>query len=110
MYMEQWRECAAFLMDVTYTKQQAGGKLNLNSKEKEGVKEKFKNFNTVFEELNQKHKSYTFPDKEVRTMLSKEIGFIGPLYGRFYDKYKDLMRDKYVKYDRHQLDTMLAQL
>jgi len=43
-------------------------------------------------------------------MLSKEIGFIGPLYGRFYDKYKDLMRDKYVKYDRHQLDTMLAQL
>ncbi|CAZ83910.1 unnamed protein product [Tuber melanosporum] len=110
MYMEQWKECAAFLMDVTYTKQQSGGRLNLNSKEKEGVKEKFKNFNTVFEELIQKHKSYTFPDKEVRTMLSKEIGFIGPLYGRFYDKYKDLMRDKYVKYDRHQLDTMLAQL
>lgn len=43
-------------------------------------------------------------------MLSKEIGFIGPLYGRFHDKYKDLMRDKYVKYDRQSLDTMLAQL
>lgn len=58
----------------------------------------------------QKHKQFTFPDKEVRTMLSKEIGFIGPLYGRFHDKYKDLMRDKYVKYDRQSLDTMLAQL
>lgn len=42
MYLEQWKECAAFLMDVTYTKQQAGGKVTLTSKEKEGVKEKFK--------------------------------------------------------------------
>lgn len=42
MYMEQWKECAAFLMDVTYTKQQAGGRLNLTNKEKENVKEKFK--------------------------------------------------------------------
>ncbi|KAH8149655.1 uncharacterized protein LAJ45_06286 [Morchella importuna] len=110
MYMEQWKECAAYLMDVTYTKQHSGGKVTLTSKEKEGVKEKFKNFNTAFEDLVQRHKQYTFPDKEVRTMLAKEIGFIGPLYGRFYDKYKDLMRDKYVKYDRHSLETMLAQL
>lgn len=42
MYLEQWKECAAFLMDVTYTKQHAGGKITLTSKEKEGVKEKFK--------------------------------------------------------------------
>jgi exocyst complex protein 7 len=57
----------------------------------------------------QKHKSYTF-EKDVRTMLAKEIGFVGPLYGRFYDKYKDTISAKHVKYDRQALDTMLAQL
>jgi len=41
MYMEGWKECAAFLMDVTYTAKQAGGK-GLSGKEKEGVKDKFK--------------------------------------------------------------------
>lgn len=41
MYMEQWKECAAYLMDVTFTKAQAPGK-GLSSKEKEGVKDKFK--------------------------------------------------------------------
>lgn len=41
LYMEAWKECAAFLMDVTYTKQQQGGK-GLTGKEKEGVKDKFK--------------------------------------------------------------------
>jgi exocyst complex protein 7 len=43
-------------------------------------------------------------------MLAKEIGFVGPLYGRFYDKYKDTISAKHVKYDRQALDTMLAQL
>ncbi|KAL7273515.1 exocyst complex component exo70 [Rhizina undulata] len=114
MYLEQWKECAAFLMDVTYTKTQQSnpaGKISaLSSKEKEGVKDKFKNFNTAFEELVQRHRSYNFPDKEVRMMLAKEISFVGPLYGRFYDKYKDLMSVKYVKYDRQSLDVILGQL
>lgn len=42
MYLEQWKECAAFLMDVTYTRQHSVGKPTLTSREKEGVKEKFK--------------------------------------------------------------------
>lgn len=40
LYMEAWKECAAFLMDVTYTAKQAGK--GLTGKEKEGVKDKFK--------------------------------------------------------------------
>lgn len=108
MYLEGWKECAAYLMDVTYIK--SGAKTSLSSKDKEVVKDKFKNFNTNFEELVQRHKQYTFPEKEVRMMLAKEISFIGPLYGRFHDKYKDIMRDKYIKYDRQTLDTMLASL
>lgn len=40
MYLEGWKECAAFLMDVTYIK--AGSKMSLSTKDKEAVKEKFK--------------------------------------------------------------------
>jgi len=58
----------------------------------------------------QKHKAYNFPDKEVRTMLAKEIGFIGPLYGRFYDKYKDTINPKHVRYDRQTLESVLTSL
>jgi len=43
-------------------------------------------------------------------MLAKEIGFVGPLYGRFYDKYKDAISSKYVKYDRQSLDAILGGL
>ncbi|TGZ83401.1 hypothetical protein EX30DRAFT_354489 [Ascodesmis nigricans] len=105
MYMEQWKECAAFLMDVTYTRD---GKIP--GKAKDGAKEKFKNFNLVFDDLVQKHKTYSFPDKDVRHMLTREIGFIGPLYGRFYDKYKDVINPKYIKYDRAALEAVLSQL
>ena len=43
LYMEAWKECAAYLMDVTYTKQQGPlGSKSMTGKEKEGVKDKFK--------------------------------------------------------------------
>lgn len=40
MYLEGWKECAAYLMDVTYIKQ--GSKMSLSTRDKEAVKEKFK--------------------------------------------------------------------
>lgn len=58
----------------------------------------------------QKHKGYNFPDKEVRARLAKEIGFVAPLYGRFYDKYKDTISAKHLKYDRQSLEAILTQL
>ena len=45
MYMEGWKECAAHLMDVTYTAKAQQHSLSgkgLSSKERENVKEKFK--------------------------------------------------------------------
>lgn len=58
----------------------------------------------------QRHKSFYFPDPEVRAMLLKEVSFIVPLYGRFYEKYKDTMKDKYTKYDRAQLEQVLQNM
>lgn len=43
-------------------------------------------------------------------MLVKEVSFVGPLYGRFHDKYKDILREKHIKYDRATLDATLAGL
>lgn len=40
MYLEGWKDCAAYLMDVTYIK--AGSKQSLSTRDKEAVKEKFK--------------------------------------------------------------------
>ncbi|KAF8456056.1 Cullin repeat-like-containing domain protein [Kalaharituber pfeilii] len=67
MYLEGRKECAAYLIDVTYIK----GKSKMSLRSKEAVKEKFKNFNTNFDELVQRHKHTTF------RKVAKEISFIG---------------------------------
>ncbi|KAK6525882.1 exocyst complex component exo70 [Arthrobotrys megalospora] len=113
-YMVPWKEAAGYLLDMTYTSKAAitvaasGSKPSLTSKDKEAIKEKFKNFNTLFDTLISQHKSYVFPDKEVKAMLFKEITFISPLYGRFWDKYHEVVKDKHVKYDVTALQTVLA--
>ncbi|KAK6343499.1 exocyst complex component exo70 [Orbilia blumenaviensis] len=113
-YMIPWKEAAGYLLDMTYTSKAAitvaasGSKPSLTSKDKEAIKEKFKNFNTLFDTLISQHKSYVFPDKEVKGMLFKEITFISPLYGRFWDKYHEVVKDKHVKYDVAALQSVLA--
>ncbi|KAF3937384.1 hypothetical protein ABW19_dt0205903 [Dactylella cylindrospora] len=113
-YLVPWKEAAGHLLDTIYTNKSAitvsssGSKPSLTSKDKEAVKEKFKHFNALFDELIQRHKSYVFPDKDVKAMLFKEITFISPLYGRFWDKYHEVVKDKHVKYDVQGLQAVLA--
>jgi len=64
----------------------------------------------MFDELVKAHKAYTFPDKEVKQMLYKEVCFLLPLYGRFYDKYHDVVKDKHIKYDKGSLEQVLLSL
>lgn len=64
----------------------------------------------IFEDLVQRHQAYNFPDKDVRAMLTREIGFIGPLYVRFYNKYKDVINPKHIKYDQHTIEAILADM
>ncbi|KAF2747780.1 exocyst complex protein exo70 [Sporormia fimetaria CBS 119925] len=123
MYMEAWREPSAFLLDVQYTNrsrpQSGGGALDsaaliksLGSKEKDAIKEKFKNFNTSFDELVSRHKSYKM-ERDVRIQLGREVqSILEPLYGRFWDKYHEIDKGKgkYVKYDKNVLGSTLASL
>ncbi|KAF2089502.1 hypothetical protein K490DRAFT_72254 [Saccharata proteae CBS 121410] len=125
MYLEAWREPSGALLDVQYTNRggrpQSGSAhtidsaavvKNLNSKDKDSIKAKWKNFNEAFEELLAKHKSYGF-EKEVKSQLVREVqNIIEPLYGRFWDRYHEIDKGKgkYVKYDKAQLSATLQSL
>jgi exocyst complex protein 7 len=125
MYLDGWREPSAHLLDVQYTNRSgrphSSGAANadsvaivkgLNSKDKDAIKEKFKNFNMSFDDLVSRHKSYKM-EREVRTQLGREVQtIIEPLYGRFWDRYHEIDKGKgkYVKYDKSQLGSTLAAL
>jgi len=121
MYLEAWREPSGYLLDVQYTNRSKERPTSsgadsavivksLSSKDKDAIKEKFKNFNTSFEGLVAQYKSYAM-EQEVRAQLSKEVqNIIEPLYNRFYDRYKEIDKGKgkYVKYDKGELTRALA--
>ena len=121
MYLEAWREPSGYLLDVQYTNRSKERPTSsgadsavivksLSSKDKDAIKEKFKNFNTSFEGLVAQYKSYAM-EQEVRAQLSKEVqNIIEPLYNRFYDRYKEIDKGKgkYVKYDKGELNRQLS--
>ena len=84
----------------------------LNSKDKDAIKDKFKSFNTSFDELVARHKAL-YMEREVRSVLAREVqAILEPLYARFWDRYHevDKGRGKYVKYDKSALSIQLATL
>ncbi|RPA82072.1 hypothetical protein BJ508DRAFT_414332 [Ascobolus immersus RN42] len=100
-YMEPWKEAAAFVTEERFSNAK---------KEKDSVKDKFKNFNALFEELVNRHKAFFWADKDVSSMMRKEVAFIVPIYAKFWDKYKEGMRDKYVKWDKQGVEQIVSGL
>ncbi len=125
LYLDAWRDPSSHLLDVQYTNRSmrppsgSSGIIDstavikgLSSKDKDAIKEKFKAFNTSFEELSVKHKSLSM-EREVRSSLAREVqGMIEPLYGRFWDRYHEIDKGKgkYVKYDKGSLAAQLASM
>ena len=124
--MDAWREPSSALLDSTRTnasgaRPHSGASLSssevvksLGSKEKDAIKEKFKLFNTSFDECVKRHKELSpGMEREVKSELSREVGHqVEPLYARFYDRYEalDKGKGKYVKYDKGSLAAALALL
>jgi len=123
-YIDAWKEPSTHLLDVQFTAKaprppstgaavDSGAILKaLNSKDKDGIKEKFRNFNASFDDLVAKHKAYKM-EAEVRRALGRDVqNFIEPLYNRFWERYHevDKGKGKYVKYDRQQMAGALAGL
>ena len=123
-YLDSWREPSSALMDVTSSRtarppsgsngliDSAAFIKTLSSKDKDAIKEKFKTFNTSFDDLSAKHMQMKM-EREVRSQLAREVqAVIEPLYARFWDRYHevDKGKGKYVKYDKGSLSASLAQL
>ncbi|OQU98228.1 hypothetical protein CLAIMM_04045 [Cladophialophora immunda] len=123
LYLTAWRDPANHLFDQIQTssgsRPLSGQAIDstsiiksLSSKDKDKIKEKFKLFNSSFDELITRHKSLHM-EAEVRSQLGREIqGMIEPLYTRFWDRYHevDKGKGKVVKYDKGTLSQMLASL
>ncbi|KAI9710375.1 MAG: exocyst complex component exo70 [Bogoriella megaspora] len=126
MYTDAWQDAAKHLLDVQHTTKTVGRPPSgptassdsativkgLNSKEKEAIKEKFKLFNTAFDELVQRHKSYRM-EPEVRQSMAKAVeAVLGALYMRFWDRYHEIDKGKgkYVRWDKNQMNQVLASL
>jgi exocyst complex protein 7 len=122
-YTDGWKDCADYLLDVQYTAKaprppSTGGVDSaaivkaLSSADKKGIQEKFKNFNTSFDELVARHRSFKM-ESEVRRDLGRAVQFfLERLYSRFWDRYRevDKGKGKYVKYDKSQVSGILAGL
>jgi exocyst complex protein 7 len=126
LYTLAWREPSTHLLDVQYTNRgsqrppsgsaatvdSAAIVKGLNSKDKDAIKEKFRLFNSSFDELVAKHKSLSM-EREVKDMLSRQVQqMIEPLYGRFWDRYHevDKGKGKYVKYDKAGISAVFLSL
>ncbi|KAL8727288.1 MAG: hypothetical protein Q9181_005763 [Wetmoreana brouardii] len=125
-YLDSWREPCSALMDVQYTNRHArppsgsNGVIDsaavikqLGSKDRDVIKEKFKNFNASFDELSAKHNKGLAMEREVRSQLAREVqAMIEPLYARFWDRYHEIDKGKgkYVKFDKGSLSAQLATL
>jgi exocyst complex protein 7 len=122
-YISTWNDLAQLLFDVQHTSRMRSSSTagaidsasvvkSMSSKEKDAIKEKFKNFNTSFDELIAKHKSYRL-EREAKSAFARDIAqLIEPMYGRFWERYHEIDKGKgkYVKYDKSQMSSMLASL
>ena len=84
----------------------------LSSKDKDKIKEKFSQFNSAFDDMVSKHRSYSM-EREVRSMFGEDIRRkLQPLYDRFWDRYHEIDKGKgkYVKYDKSAIAAVFLSL
>lgn len=84
----------------------------LGSKDKDKIKEKFTQFNTAFDEMVARHKSYSM-EREVRSLFGEDIRRkLQPLYERFWDRYHEIDKGKgkYAKYDKSSIAAVFLSL
>ncbi|RDX91492.1 Exocyst complex component EXO70A1 [Mucuna pruriens] len=79
------------------------------------VKDRFKTFNTMFEELHQKQSQWAVPDTELRESLRLAVAeVLLPAYRSFVKRFGPLVESgknpqKYIKYTPEDLDRMLGE-
>eukprot|EP00794_Sanderia_malayensis_P009128 gene9128-10101_t len=117
-YEKSWNKVINHLLEVNAPLSQeklneAIEKRHLKDKYKQGIKDKFKGFNTDFDDLKQIHKIYAMPDEELRERLYTRISELYvPLYSQFLLRYRDVEftknPEKYIKYSLDDFKRNLA--
>ncbi|KAA8518465.1 hypothetical protein F0562_015939 [Nyssa sinensis] len=79
------------------------------------VKDRFKNFNIMFEELHQRQSQWTVPDSELRESLRLTVAeVLLPAYRSFVKRFGPLIENgkssqKYIRFSPEDLEHMLAE-
>lgn len=114
LFLDDWNYASYIIIrdmtQITTTNAMHGGQ-NL-TKEKDQIKELFKNFNESFEEALRNYDKFNIQEKNLRNYLANEIKkLILNAYNKLYDKYGagDFTKNKskYVKYDKLQFERLL---
>lgn len=125
-YVDTWADLARNLQDQFHTSAKGSGRppsganpsdsasfvKSLSSKEKDGIKERFRAFNVGLDELVSRHKQFRI-ESEIKGDIAREIQeFIQPYYERFWDRYHEIDKGKgkHAKYDKQSLGMLLAGL
>ncbi|EFJ09561.1 hypothetical protein SELMODRAFT_184479 [Selaginella moellendorffii] len=80
------------------------------------LKERFKNFNILFEELHQRQSQWTIPDAELRDAVRLAVAeVLLPAYRSFIKRYSAILENgkntqRYIKYTADDLDRLLGEL
>jgi len=108
-YHSSWKEVVQYLLEVN-----AGRSLIQGiTSDKQKTKDKFKGFNTEFEQLYEVQKTFSIPDPELRTHIRQTIiNMIVPLYAKFLERYANTNftsnPSKYIKFTSIELESMLS--
>jgi exocyst complex protein 7 len=124
-YLDGWRELCTILTDLNFSSRSirppsssidfhdsAAVLRGLAGKDRDMIKDKFKAFNTSFDELCSKHRTLTL-EKEIRGPLITELKtIVEPAYSGFWKLFHaiDKGKAKYVKYDAGSLSAQLLRL
>ncbi|XP_068690632.1 exocyst complex component 7-like [Montipora foliosa] len=114
-YQKCWSKVLNFLLEMDKPILSQKGwdeQTKLKDKQRQLIKDKFKGFNTEFDELHQIQKTYAVPDTQLRDQLrNKNIDLILPLYTSFIEKYRNLHftknPEKYIKYTAEEVEAKL---
>ncbi|XP_014514236.1 exocyst complex component EXO70A1 [Vigna radiata var. radiata] len=93
----------------------AGGDGGSSGASRAVVKERFKAFNTMFEELHQKQSQWTVPDTELRESLILAVAeVLLPAYRSFVKRFGPLVENvkssqRYIKYSAEDLERILGE-
>ncbi|GEQ68848.1 hypothetical protein JCM33374_g2517 [Metschnikowia sp. JCM 33374] len=114
VFLDDWSHASYIIIrdmtQITTTNALHGGQNS--AKEKDQIKDLFRNFNESFDEALRQYEKFNIQEKDLRSYLGSEIKkLIINAYNKLYDKYGSgeftKNRSKYIKYDKMQFERLL---